>query len=84
MAEVSSDPAFICQDHLARHRADGTRPKDFAAFIKSEVETNTKLLSDAGYSRVMLPIERRQKHAWPAGPLETSSSRWCGAGQRCR
>jgi hypothetical protein len=24
-------------------------PVDFAAFIKQEVETNTKLLSDAGY-----------------------------------
>jgi tripartite-type tricarboxylate transporter receptor subunit TctC len=49
MAEVSSAPAFIAKTTSLGIVPTGRGPKDFAAFIKSEVETNTKLLSDAGY-----------------------------------
>jgi tripartite-type tricarboxylate transporter receptor subunit TctC len=49
MAEVSKDPAFIAKTTSLGIVPTARGPKDFAAFIKSEVETNTKLLSDAGY-----------------------------------
>ena len=35
---------------FSRQRSRGlSQPKECAAFIKSEVETNTQLLKDAGY-----------------------------------
>ncbi len=49
MAEVSKDPAFVSRTTSLGIVPTARGPKEFAAFIKSEVETNTKLLSDAGY-----------------------------------
>ncbi len=49
MAEVSSDPAFIAKTTSLGIVPTGRGPTEFAAFIKSEVETNTALLRDAGY-----------------------------------
>jgi len=49
MAEVSRDPAFIAKTTSLGIVPTGRGPAEFAAFIKSEVEANTKLLSDAGY-----------------------------------
>ena len=49
MAEVSKDPAFIAKTTGLGIVPTGRGPKDFAAFIKSEVEANTTLLRDAGY-----------------------------------
>ena len=49
MAEVSKDPEFIAKTTGLGIVPTARGPKDFAAFIKSEVETNTALLKDAGY-----------------------------------
>ena len=49
MAEVSKDPAFIATTTSLGIVPTARGPKEFAAFIKSEVETNTALLNDAGY-----------------------------------
>jgi tripartite-type tricarboxylate transporter receptor subunit TctC len=49
MAEVSKDPEFIAKTTGLGIVPTARGPKDFAAFIKSEVETNTQLLKDAGY-----------------------------------
>jgi tripartite-type tricarboxylate transporter receptor subunit TctC len=49
MAEVSKDPAFVAKTTSLGIVPTARGPKEFAAFIKSEVETNTKLLNDAGY-----------------------------------
>lgn len=49
MAEVSKDPAFIAKTTGLGIVPTGRGPKDFAAFIKTEVETNTALLTEAGY-----------------------------------
>ena len=49
MAEVSKDPAFIVTTTGLGIVPTARGPKEFAAFIKSEVETNTALLRDAGY-----------------------------------
>ena len=49
MAEVSKDPAFLQRTTSLGIVPTARGPKEFAAFIKSEVETNTKLLADAGF-----------------------------------
>src|SRR5262249_46741063 len=49
MAEVSKDPAFIAKTTSLGIVPTARGPKEFAAFIKSEVETNPALLNDAGY-----------------------------------
>jgi tripartite-type tricarboxylate transporter receptor subunit TctC len=49
LAEVSKDPDFIAKTALVGNLPTARGPKDFAAFIKSEVETNTELLKEAGY-----------------------------------
>jgi len=49
MAEVSKDPMFLQRTASLGIVPTARGPKDFAAFIKSEVETNTQLLKDAGY-----------------------------------
>lgn len=49
MAEVSKDPDFVAKTTGLGIVPTARGPKDFAAFIKSEVETNTALLKDAGY-----------------------------------
>jgi len=49
MAEVSKDKGFVAKTGSLGIVATARGPKDFAAFIKSEVETNTTLLRDAGY-----------------------------------
>ena len=49
MAEVSKDKGFIAKTTNLGIVPTARGPADFAAFIKSEVETNTKLLQDAGY-----------------------------------
>lgn len=49
MAEVSNDPAFIAKTTSLGIVPTARGPKEFAAFIKAEVETNTALLKDAGY-----------------------------------
>ncbi len=49
MAEVSSDPAFVAKTTSLGIVPTARGPADFAAFIKSEVETNTALLRDAGF-----------------------------------
>ncbi len=49
MAEVSKDPSFIAKTTGLGIVPTARGPKEFAAFIKSEVETNTALLKDAGY-----------------------------------
>ena len=49
MAEVSKDPGFIAKTTNLGIVPTARGPKEFAAFIKSEVETNTTLLRDAGY-----------------------------------
>ena len=49
MAEVSKDKGFIAKTSNLGIVPTARGPKDFAAFIKSEVETNTTLLRDAGY-----------------------------------
>jgi tripartite-type tricarboxylate transporter receptor subunit TctC len=49
MAEVSKDKGFVAKTGSLGIVPTARGPKEFAAFIKSEVETNTKLLRDAGY-----------------------------------
>jgi len=49
MAEVSKDKGFIAKTGSLGIVATARGPADFTAFIKQEVETNTKLLQDAGY-----------------------------------
>jgi len=49
MAEVSKDPAFLATTTGLGIVPTARGPAAFAAFIKSEVETNTALLKDAGY-----------------------------------
>jgi len=49
MAEVSKDRAFIDKTTSLGIVPTARGPKEFAAFIKSEVETNTTLLRDAGF-----------------------------------
>ena len=49
MAEVSKDPDFIAKTALIGIVPTARGPTDFAAFIKSEVETNSELLKEAGY-----------------------------------
>jgi len=49
MAEVSKDPAFVSRTTSLGIVPTARGPGEFAAFIRSEVETNTQLLKDAGY-----------------------------------
>jgi tripartite-type tricarboxylate transporter receptor subunit TctC len=49
MAEVSKDPGFIATTTKLGIVPTARGPKDFAAFIKTEVEVNTALLKDAGF-----------------------------------
>jgi tripartite-type tricarboxylate transporter receptor subunit TctC len=49
MAQVSKDPDFIAKTTGLGIVPTARGPKDFAAFIKAEVDTNTALLKDAGY-----------------------------------
>jgi len=49
MAEVSKDKAFIAKTGGLGIVPTARGPAEFTAFIKSEVETNTGLLRDAGY-----------------------------------
>ena len=49
MAEVSKDPAFIAKTTSLGIVPTARGPKEFAAFIKTEVETNTALLKEAGF-----------------------------------
>jgi len=49
MAEVSKDPAFIAKTTGLGIVPTARGPKEFAAFIKKEVETNTALLKEANY-----------------------------------
>jgi len=49
MADVSKDPAFLATTTGLGIVPTARGPAAFAAFIKSEVETNTALLKDAGY-----------------------------------
>ena len=49
MAEVSKDPAFVSRTTSLGIVPTARGPREFAAFIRSEVETNTQLLKDAGY-----------------------------------
>lgn len=49
MAEVSKDPAFVARTTALGIVPTARGPKDFAAFIKGEVETNTALLVESGF-----------------------------------
>ena len=49
MADVSKDPNFIAKTTSLGIVPTARGPKEFAAFIKEEVETNTALLRDANY-----------------------------------
>ncbi len=49
MADVSKDPAFLERTKSLGIVPTARGPKDFAAFIKAEVDTNTALLRDAGF-----------------------------------
>jgi tripartite-type tricarboxylate transporter receptor subunit TctC len=49
MAEVSKDPAFLQRTTSLGIVPTARGPKDFSAFIKSEVETNVGLLQAAGF-----------------------------------
>jgi tripartite-type tricarboxylate transporter receptor subunit TctC len=49
MAEVSKDPAFLAKTATFGIVPTARGPKEFAAFIKSEVETNVGLLQAAGF-----------------------------------
>ena len=49
MAEVSKDPQFLQRTAALGIVPTARGPADFAAFIKTEVDTNTALLRDAGY-----------------------------------
>jgi tripartite-type tricarboxylate transporter receptor subunit TctC len=49
MAEVSKDPNFIAKTTSLGIVPTARGPKEFAAFIKEEVDTNTALLKEAGF-----------------------------------
>jgi tripartite-type tricarboxylate transporter receptor subunit TctC len=49
MAEVSKDPGFLEKTTSLGIVPTARGPKDFAAFIKSEVEVNTALLKESGF-----------------------------------
>ena len=49
MAEVSKDPAFIAKTTSLGIVPTARGPKEFAAFIKTEVDVNTALLKDSGF-----------------------------------
>lgn len=49
MAEVSKDPAFVAKTTSLGIVPTARGPAEFAAFIKTEVDTNTALLKDAGF-----------------------------------
>ena len=49
MAEVNKDKGFIAKCGALGLVPTGRGPQEFAAFIKSEVDTNTTLLREAGY-----------------------------------
>jgi len=49
MAEVSKDPSFVAKTTSLGIVPTARGPKEFAAFIKSEVETNAALLKDSGF-----------------------------------
>jgi tripartite-type tricarboxylate transporter receptor subunit TctC len=49
MAEVSKDPAFVAKTTSLGIVPTARGPKDFAAFIKTEVEINTALLRESGF-----------------------------------
>ncbi len=49
MAEVNKDKGFIAKCGSLGLVPTARGPQEFAAFIKSEVDTNTTLLRDAGY-----------------------------------
>lgn len=49
MAEVSKDPAFVAKTTSLGIVPTARGSKEFAAFIKQEIETNTALLKDAGF-----------------------------------
>ena len=49
MAEVSKDPAFIARTTSLGIVPTARGPKEFAAFIKAEVEINTALLKESGF-----------------------------------
>jgi tripartite-type tricarboxylate transporter receptor subunit TctC len=49
MAEVSKDPAFVSKTTSLGIVPTARAPKEFAAFIKGEVEVNTALLKDSGF-----------------------------------
>lgn len=49
MAEVSKDKGFIARCSSLGLVPTARGPQEFAAFIKSEVDTNTTLLREAGY-----------------------------------
>jgi len=49
MAEVSKDPAFVSKTTSLGIVPTARGPKEFAAFIKGEVEVNTALLKDSGF-----------------------------------
>ncbi len=49
MAQVNEDKGFIAKCGALGLVPTGRGPQAFAAFIKSEVDTNTTLLRDAGY-----------------------------------
>lgn len=49
MADVSKDPGFLEKTTSLGIVPTARGPKDFAAFIKSEVEVNTALLKESGF-----------------------------------
>jgi tripartite-type tricarboxylate transporter receptor subunit TctC len=49
MADVSKDPAFIEKTTSLGIVPTARGPKDFAAFIRTEVEVNTALLKESGF-----------------------------------
>ncbi|MBI3197985.1 MAG: tripartite tricarboxylate transporter substrate binding protein [Rhodospirillales bacterium] len=49
MAEVSKDPAFVAKTTSLGIVPTARGSREFAAFIKQEIETNTALLKDAGF-----------------------------------
>ena len=49
MAEVSKDPGFLERTTSLGIVPTARGPKDFAAFIKTEVEVNTALLKESGF-----------------------------------
>jgi len=49
MAEVSKDPAFVSKTTSLGIVPTARGPKEFAAFIKTEVDVNTALLKDSGF-----------------------------------